>query len=31
MPNVERNPERKQRISIEIVVDCYDESERAMG
>ena len=26
-----RDPEREERITMEIVVDCYDEHERAMG
>jgi hypothetical protein len=26
-----RNPEREHRITMGIVVDCYDEHERAMG
>ena len=31
MPRGKRDPEREERITMEIVVDCYDESERAMG
>jgi hypothetical protein len=26
-----RDPEREERITMEIIVDCYDETERAMG
>jgi lysyl-tRNA synthetase class I len=28
---VKRDPEREKRITMEIVVDCYDEYERAAG
>ena len=28
---VKRDPEREERITMEIVVDCYDEYERAAG
>ena len=31
MPNKETDPIRENRIDYEIVVDAYDESERAMG
>jgi hypothetical protein len=31
MEKVEKDPEREERISNEIVVDAYDEQERAMG
>ncbi|MDY6937071.1 MAG: calcium-binding protein [Cyanobacteriota bacterium] len=31
MPNVPLDEERENRITDEIVVDCYDESEIAMG
>ena len=31
MTKAQQEPEREERIIMEIVVDCYDESERAMG
>ncbi|MDR1968365.1 MAG: calcium-binding protein [Burkholderiaceae bacterium] len=31
MTHIQEQPEREQRILFEIVVDAYDESERAMG
>lgn len=31
MTKAKRDPEREERITMEIIVDCYDESERAMG
>jgi hypothetical protein len=31
MAKPKRDPKREQRITIEIVVDAYDEQERAMG
>lgn len=31
MTKAQQDPKREQRIIMEIVVDCYDESERAMG
>lgn len=31
MAKAKRDPERDERIAMEIVVDCYDESEQAMG
>jgi hypothetical protein len=31
MAKGKRDPEREERISMEIVVDCYNESEQAMG
>jgi len=31
MAKAKRDPEREERITMEIVVDCYDECERAMG
>lgn len=31
MAKKKRDPEREHRITMEIVVDCYDEHERAMG
>jgi hypothetical protein len=31
MAKVTEDPEREERISMEIVVDAYDEEERAMG
>ena len=31
MTKAKRDPEREERITMEIVVDSYDESERAMG
>ena len=31
MANVKEDPKREQRIDMEIVVDAYDECERAMG
>lgn len=31
MAKTKRDPEREHRITMEIVVDCYDEHERAMG
>jgi hypothetical protein len=31
MAKGKRDPEREERISMEIVVDCYGESEQAMG
>ena len=31
MAKTKRNPEREHRITMEIVVDCYDQHERAMG
>lgn len=31
MPRVQEDPVREKRIEMEIMVDAYDESERAMG
>lgn len=31
MAKATRDPERDERIAMEIVVDCYGESEQAMG
>ena len=31
MVKAKRDPEREERITMEIIVDAYDESERAMG
>jgi calcium binding protein len=31
MAKAKRDPEREERITMEIVVDCYDEAEQAMG
>jgi hypothetical protein len=31
MTKAKHDPEREERITMEIIVDCYDESERAMG
>ncbi len=31
MAKAKRDPEREERITMEIIVDAYDESERAMG
>ncbi|MBL7184673.1 MAG: calcium-binding protein [Anaerolineae bacterium] len=31
MPKVEKNEDREYRIDMEIIVDAYDEEERAMG
>jgi hypothetical protein len=31
MAKTKRDPEREERITMEIVVDCHDESEQAMG
>ncbi len=31
MTKAKRDPEREERITMEIVVDCYDESEQALG
>lgn len=31
MTRAKRDPEREERISMEIIVDCYDEAEQAMG
>lgn len=31
MPKVQKDPDREKRIEMEIIVDAYDESERAMG
>jgi hypothetical protein len=31
MPTIEKDEEREDRIAMEIVVDAYDEEERAMG
>lgn len=31
MAKAKRDPEREERITTEIIVDAYDESERAMG
>ena|SRR5215218_2034867 len=31
MANSKRDPERDERIAMEIIVDCYNESEQAMG
>jgi hypothetical protein len=31
MTKAKPDPEREERITMEIIVDCYDESERAMG
>ena len=31
MNKIKQDPNREERIHMEIVVDCYDESERAMG
>ncbi len=31
MPKPKLNKSREQRIHDEIIVDCYDETERAMG
>ena len=31
MSRVEKDPEREERIDFEVVVDAYDEEERAMG
>jgi hypothetical protein len=31
MAEAKRDPEREERITMEIVVDCYDELERALS
>jgi hypothetical protein len=31
MNEIKRNPEREARITLDIIVDCYDDTERAMG
>lgn len=31
MVKTKHNAEREKRIDMDIVVDCYDENERAMG
>jgi len=31
MNEAKHDPEREERIIMEIIVDCYDEAERAMG
>jgi hypothetical protein len=31
MVNSKRDPERDERIAMEIIADCYNESEQAMG
>ncbi len=31
MANMKRNAEREHRIEMEVVVDAYNEEERAMG
>jgi len=31
MARAKRDPEREERITMEIVVDCYNEAEQAMG
>jgi hypothetical protein len=31
MARAQRDPEREERITMEIIVDCYNEAEQAMG